>query len=85
MIAFLLTATSILPEAIGLVASIVEAITVVALCIIRIIKLVVDIKAALKDSNPNDADQVKDLLQGALSDIKDLTGKDDTDSKGEQK
>ena len=86
MISYLLTVCSVLPETTGLIATILEAIAVVALCVVRIIKLVKDIKKALKDDNPNDSEQVKDLIEGAVKDVVDTIEEATSDKeKGDKK
>lgn len=67
---YILAACEVIPEITGLIMGIIEACGVVALCIVRIIKLVADIKAVRNDDNPDDAGQIKDLITGTIKDIK---------------
>lgn len=68
-----------------MVAAVIEGISVTIFCIVRIVKLIVDIVKAFKDSDPDNRKQVGDIVDEAVKDLKDtIKGDTDKDDKDRQ-
>lgn len=75
MVSYLLSVLGVVPEIVGLVCAVIEAITVSTICILRIVKMIAQIKAAFRDDDPNNYKQVEDIVDGTIKDIQDDQGK----------
>lgn len=69
MVSYLLAVCNVIPEVTGAICALVEALSVIALVVVRIIKMFADINAARKDDNPDDAGQIKDIVDETLKDL----------------
>lgn len=85
MISYLLTVSNVIGENIGMVAAVIEGISVTIFCIVRIVKLIVDIVKAFKDNDPDNRKQVGDIVDEAVKDLKGtIKGDTDKDDKDRQ-